>query len=78
MSPSWASPVHLGLSWREDPVEPQTVYVTRVVPHSPAARAGFQVNDRIYGVEGSSFTGRDELLNRVQTLLAENTSADPL
>jgi S1-C subfamily serine protease len=67
------NPVHLGLSWREDPVEPQTVYITRVVPHSPAALAGFQVNDRIYSVEGNQFAGRDELLSRVQQLLAENT-----
>ncbi len=67
------NPVHLGLSWREDPVEPQTVYITRVVPHSPAALAGFQVNDRIYSVDGNQFAGRDELLSRVQQLLAENT-----
>lgn len=69
------NPVHLGLSWREDPVEPQTVYITRVVPHSPAAAAGFQVNDRIYGVEGNGFAGRDDLLSHVQTLLGKNASA---
>jgi hypothetical protein len=70
--PLSGSPVHLGLSWREDPVEPQTVYVTRIVPYSPAAHAGFEVNDRIYGVEGRRFAGRDELLSRVQSLLTEN------
>ena len=70
--PLSGNPVHLGLSWREDPVEPQAVYITRVVPHSPAATAGFQVNDRIYSVEGNSFTGRNELLSHVQALLAEN------
>jgi hypothetical protein len=72
--PLSGNPVHLGLSWREDPVEPQAVYVTRVVPHSPAAKAGFAVNDRIYGVEGKNFAGRDDLLSRVQNLLAENVS----
>jgi S1-C subfamily serine protease len=40
-----------------------------VVPHSPAALAGFEVNDRIYAVEGQSFAGRDDLLSRVQALL---------
>lgn len=68
------TPVHLGLSWREDSVEPQTVYITRVVPHSPAAAAGFQVNDRIYSVEGLGFAGRDELLARIQQLLAADAA----
>ncbi len=72
--PLSGNPVHLGLSWREDPVEPQSVYITRVVPHSPAAQAGFQVNDRIYSVEGNGFVDRNELLARVQSLLAENAS----
>jgi hypothetical protein len=67
------TPIQLGLSWREDAVEPQSVYVTRVVPHSPAAAAGFVVNDRIYGVEGQTIAGRDELLSRVQELLAADT-----
>jgi hypothetical protein len=70
--PLSGNPVHLGLSWREDPAEPQSVYITRVVPYSPAAQAGFQVNDRIYGVEGEKFVGRNELLSRVQSMLAEN------
>ncbi len=70
--PLSGNPVHLGLSWREDPVEPQAVYITRVVPHSPAAKAGFAVNDRIYSVDGNTFAGRNELLSRVQSLLAEN------
>lgn len=71
--PLSGNPVHLGLSWREDAAEPQAVYITRVVPHSPAAQAGFQVNDRIYSVEGESFVSRNELLARVQALLAENS-----
>lgn len=70
--PLSGNPVHLGLSWREDPVEPKAVYVTRVVPYSPAAKAGFQVNDRIYRVSGQEFAGRDELLSRVQNLLADH------
>jgi C-terminal processing protease CtpA/Prc len=72
--PLSGNPVHLGLSWREDPVEPQAVYITRVVRHSPSAAAGFQVNDRIYSVDGNSFTDRNELLSHVQALLAENAS----
>ena len=31
------APTQLGLSWREDDAEPGAVFVTRVVPHSPAA-----------------------------------------
>ena len=68
-------PIHLGLSWREDTAEPHTVYVTRIVPHSPAARAGFQVHDRIYSIEGASFADRDDLLQRVQALLADGATS---
>ena len=69
--PLQGSPVRLGLSWREDTAEPQTVFITRVVPHSPAARAGFELGDRITALEGESFADRQELLDRVQALLAE-------
>ncbi len=64
------NPVRLGLSWREDPAEPNSVYITRVAPHSPAARAGFQVNDRIYAVDGAEFADRNDLLQQVQTQLS--------
>ncbi|HWB10096.1 MAG TPA: M20/M25/M40 family metallo-hydrolase [Pirellulales bacterium] len=53
-------PVRLGVSWRTDDAEPQAVVVTRVVPGSPAAQAGIQVNDRLYQVSGQPFTGEAE------------------
>ncbi len=67
--PISGNPIHLGLSWRDDPAEPHAVYITRVVPFSPAARAGFQLNDRIYAVDGASFADRHELLQYVQKQL---------
>jgi hypothetical protein len=66
-------PTKLGLSWREDDAEPGAVFITRVVPYSPAARAGVKVHDRIYSVAGEPFATSDVLLARVQELLA----ADP-
>jgi hypothetical protein len=64
------TPARLGLSWREDDAEPGAVYITRVVPHSPAARAGLKLYDRIYGLDGEPFDGSDALLQRVRQRLA--------
>ncbi|QEG35315.1 M20/M25/M40 family metallo-hydrolase [Bythopirellula goksoeyrii] len=72
--PLSGNPVQLGLSWRDDPAEPQSVYVTRVVPHSPADRAGFQVNDRIYAADDKDFADRNELLQHVQSQIANEAS----
>lgn len=65
------NPLRLGLSWRADPAEPNSVYVTRVVPHSPAAQAGLQLHDRIYELNGEPITGANELLTRVRQLLTD-------
>jgi len=54
-------PIKLGVSWREDESEPGTVVLARVVPDTPAARAGLAANDRIYAVNGADFHGTDEL-----------------
>jgi len=70
--PLAGSPVQLGMSWREDVVEPDAVYITRVVPYSPAARAGIQLFDRIYSLEGEPFQGQDDLLARILKLLAND------
>jgi len=70
--PLTGSPVRLGLSWREDAIEPGSVYITRVVPYSPAARAGIQLFDRIDALNGESFQGQDDLLARVGALLADD------
>jgi len=54
-------PIKLGVSWREDEAEPGTVVLARVVPDTPASRAGLAANDRIYAVDGTDFRGTDEL-----------------
>jgi S1-C subfamily serine protease len=67
--PLGGQPVKLGLSWREDPAAPGAVFITRVVPYSPAARAGIRVLDRIYSVQGERFTNQDALLTRINALM---------
>lgn len=54
------SPMRLGISWRVDDAEPGVLILARVVPDSPAARAGLRVNDRLYEVAGQRFTNEAE------------------
>jgi len=54
-------PIRLGISWREDPAEPQTVMVNRVIHLSPADRGGLRVADRIYSVNGQRFADANAL-----------------
>ncbi len=51
------SPVRIGLTWREDEAEPESVIISRVVPGSPAYRAGLHAGERIYQVNGTTITG---------------------
>ena len=67
-------PVRLGLSWREYPAEPGAVYVTRVVPYSPAAQAGIRLFDRIYALDGVPIEGQADLLAKVRELLASDAA----
>ncbi len=53
-------PIRLGLSWRVDDAEPGCLVVTRIVPGSPAERAGMQASDRILEIGGRTFTNGDE------------------
>jgi S1-C subfamily serine protease len=62
-------PSSVGLSWRPDSGTLGAVFVTRVIPYSPAARAKIAVHDRIYGVEGEPFADQEGLLKRVRELL---------
>lgn len=68
-------PTQLGLSWRPDSGNPGAVFITRVVPYSPAARAGIAVHDRIYAVDGEPFADHDALLTRVRQLLDEGAES---
>lgn len=45
-------PIRIGLSWRTDAAEPQSLFVSRVVSGSRAERAGVRAGDRIYSVNG--------------------------
>ncbi len=47
-------PIRLGISWRRDLGEPNTLVLSRVITDSAAERAGFRVGDRIYRVNGQS------------------------
>ncbi len=60
-------PVHIGISWRGDDAEPRTVIVLRVVPDSPADRAGIKVDDRIYQIGGKDFASTDEFDHLLMT-----------
>jgi hypothetical protein len=53
-------PLQVGISWSSDDAEPRSVVVLRVVPDSPADRAGIKVDDRIEQVDGKDFTSSDE------------------
>ncbi len=61
-------PVTLGISWRVDDAEPGAVFLVRVVPASPADRAGLRVYDRIYEVSGQRFKTSDEFRQLVNSL----------
>jgi hypothetical protein len=49
-------PMRLGIAWRTDDAEPDTVIVSHVAAGSAAAAAGLQVGDRIYQVGGHDFS----------------------
>ena len=60
-------PVEIGIAWREDDAEQGTVKLVRVVPGSPAARAGLRVLDRVYEVNGQLFANSQDFLSRLET-----------
>lgn len=67
--PLAGEPSSVGLSWRPDSGTAGAVFVTRVIPYSPAARAKIAVHDRIYAVEGEPFADQEALLKRVRELI---------
>jgi hypothetical protein len=60
-------PIHIGISWSGDDAEPRSVIVLRIVPDSPADRAGIKVDDRIYQVGGKGFASPDEFDHLLMT-----------
>lgn len=53
------APMRLGIIWRLDDAEPDTIILTRVVPGSPAAVAGLRGGDRVYQADGRDFADQD-------------------
>lgn len=51
----------VGITWRADEAEPNSVFITRVIAGSPADVAGLQVGDRINEFNGQSFADSDAL-----------------
>ncbi len=60
-------PIRIGMSWSSDDAEPHSVLVLRVVPDSPADRAGIKVDDRIDQVGGKDFASTDEFDHLLMT-----------
>lgn len=62
----------VGFSWRSDESEPGVVYLTRVVPGTPAEAAGLKLYDRIQLLDGESFAGTAQF----ESLLGDRLAAD--
>ena len=60
-------PIRVGIAWREDDAEPGSIIIARVVPESPADKAGLVVGDRICQLDGKRFSNGDEFQQRLTT-----------
>lgn len=60
--------LRVGINWRVDAAAPGTVILTRVIPGSPAARAGLRAGDRVYQVAGEDFADEEEFADRLGRL----------
>ena len=63
-------PLRLGISWRSDDAEPDTVILSQVAANSAAAAAGLRVGDRIYRVGGRDFADDAAFAQLARTLPA--------
>jgi hypothetical protein len=55
----------IGLSWHVDDAEPNSVFVTRVIPGSAADHAGLKYGDRIYEINGRPLAGSDRFYESI-------------
>ncbi len=60
-------PIRVGISWQVDDAEPRAVTLVRVIPNSPADRAGLKLAERIYKVSGKEFSSSDQLERLLMT-----------
>jgi hypothetical protein len=65
------SPSRVGISWRVDEAEPDSVIIVRVIPGSPAFEAGLKVGDRLYEVAGTVVHGSAALARQLAELNGE-------
>ena len=61
-------PLRLGIAWRSDDAEPDTVIVSQVAAGSSAALAGLRAGDRIYRVGGRDFADDTAFARLARTL----------
>ena len=60
--------MRLGIAWRTDDAEHDTVVLSHVAADSPAATAGLRVGDRIYQVGGRDFADDTAFIHLARTL----------
>jgi hypothetical protein len=60
-------PHRLGIGWITDDAEPDALIVSRVIPDSPADRAGIQLNDRVYEIDGHRFYSAEQFIEEAQS-----------
>lgn len=65
------APSRVGISWRLDDAEPDSVILVRIIPGSPAHQAGLKVGDRLYEVAGNSIAGSAALSKQLAELEGE-------
>ena len=56
-------PMRIGISWREDAANPNAPMISRIIPGSPAAKAGLMSADRIHAVNGDQWKSGDDNLH---------------
>jgi len=62
------SPIKVGIAWGETDAEPGSVLILRVVPGSPADKAGLKPLDRLYRIDGKSFASVTELADALRAV----------
>ena len=61
------SPSRVGISWRSDEAEPDSVLIVRIVPGSLAYDAGLKTGDRLYEVGGKIIKDSPQLAETLKT-----------